>query len=106
MIVHNERMVEKKESDGKANPIIVQESSNEGELEGSDVLTVSTSSSLDTWVMDIGASYHMTFNKHWFHSYKERHSTTKLGDDEQLPVIDRGSRQIQMYDGIVKTFDT
>ena len=61
---------EKKESNSKANASIVWGSSDECDLEGSDVLTVSTSSSLDTWVIDIGASYIMTFNKHWFHSFK------------------------------------
>ena len=61
---------EKKGLDGKTNANIVQKSSDEGELEGSDVLNISTSSSLDTWVMDTSASYHITFNKHWFHSFK------------------------------------
>ena len=66
----------------------MQDSSDDGELKGSDVLTVSSSNSLDTWVMDTGASYdHMTFNKQWFHSFKGWHNIVTLGDDEQLPVI-------------------
>ncbi|KAJ1407408.1 Zinc finger, CCHC-type [Sesbania bispinosa] len=44
------------------------ESSDEGD--GGDVLTVSTTGSADTWVMDTGASYHMTFNKELFSSLK------------------------------------
>ena len=96
---------EKKESDGKANVSIVHENFNEGKLKGNDVLTVSISNSLDTWMMDTGASYHMTFNKHRFHSFKEWHSTMMLGDDERLPIMVSGSLQIKMYDGIVRTFD-
>ncbi|KAI4323897.1 hypothetical protein L6164_023471 [Bauhinia variegata] len=73
---------EKKESDGKTSASVVQESSDEGDFEGSDVLTVVTTSASDTWVMDSGASYHMTFNKSWFHSFKEWKGSVRLGDDE------------------------
>nr|KYP46866.1 Retrovirus-related Pol polyprotein from transposon TNT 1-94 [Cajanus cajan] len=45
------------------------ESSDEGD--GGDVLTVSTTSFADTWVMDTRASYHMTFNEKLFNSFKE-----------------------------------
>ena len=62
---------ENKESDGKATVNVVQESSDEGEYEGSDVLTVATSSLTDTWIMDSGVSYHMTFNRDWVKSFKE-----------------------------------
>ena len=57
---HRRNSKEKKESYGKVSASIVQESFDECELEGSDVFTVSISSCLDTWVMDNGASYHMT----------------------------------------------
>ena len=79
----------------------MKESCNESELEGSDVLTVSTSSSLDAWVMDTGASNHVTFNKHRFHSFKEWHNTMTLSDDEQLHVMGTVSLHIKMYGGIV-----
>ncbi|KAI4303678.1 hypothetical protein MLD38_039278 [Melastoma candidum] len=54
---------ESKKSDRKAIANVVRESSDEGEYEGSDILTVATSSLTDTWIMDSGVSYHMTFNK-------------------------------------------
>ena len=77
---HQRNIKENKESNGKVSANIVQENSNEGELKCSDVLTISTPSSLDTLVMDTGSFYHMTFNKHWFHSFKEWHNIVTLGD--------------------------
>nr|KYP63829.1 Retrovirus-related Pol polyprotein from transposon TNT 1-94 [Cajanus cajan] len=79
------------------------ESSDEGD--DGDVLTVSTTGFANTWVMDTGASYHMTFNKKLFNSFKEWNGSVKLGDDEELGVIDSGVVQIKMYDGMVRTFD-
>ncbi|KAI4300009.1 hypothetical protein L6164_033429 [Bauhinia variegata] len=77
----------------------------EGDFEGSDVLTVVTTNTSNTWVMDSGASYHMTFNKNWFHSFKEWKGSVRLGDDKVLPVKGSGLLHIKMHDGIVKTFD-
>nr|KYP51415.1 Retrovirus-related Pol polyprotein from transposon TNT 1-94 [Cajanus cajan] len=55
--------------------------------------------------MDTGASYHMTFNKKLFNSFKEWNGSVKLGDDEELGVKGSGVVQIKMYDGMVRTFD-
>ena len=101
---------EKKESNSNASAAVVQDSSevsqhSSDEGESSDVLTVSTSSSANTWVMDTGASYHMTFSKNLFTSFKEWNGSVKLGDDEELSVKGSGSVQIKMYDGMVRTLD-
>ncbi|KAI4339466.1 hypothetical protein MLD38_024409 [Melastoma candidum] len=96
---------ESKESDGKAIASVVRESSDEGEYEGSDVLTVATSSLTDTWIMDSGASYHMTFNKDWFNSFKKWNSSVRLGDDKAIPVLGTGSVQIKMYDETVRIIE-
>ena len=53
----------------RSSAVVSGESSDEGD--GGDVLTVSTIGSTDTWVMDTGASNHMTFNKELFSSFKE-----------------------------------
>ncbi len=92
-----------KESNGKASASVVQDSSDEGD--GGDVLTVSTSSSANTWVMDTGASYHMTFTKELFTSFKEWKGSVKLGDDQELSVEGSGSVQVKMFDGMVRAFD-
>ena len=72
----------------RSSAVISGESSDEGD--GEDVLTVSTIGSTDTWVMDTGASYHMTFNKELFSSFKEWNGSVKLGDDEELGVKGSG----------------
>ena len=94
---------DKKESNGNASAAVVQESSDEEDK--GDVLTVSTSGSANTWVMDTGASYHMTFSKELFTSFKEWNGNVKLGDDEVLGVKGSGSVQIKMHDGIVRSLD-
>ena len=94
---------EKKESSGKANAVVAQDSSDEGE--SGDVLTVSTTGSTNTWVLDTGASYHMTFSKELFTVFKQWNGSVKLGDDMELDVKGSGSVQIRMFDGMVRTFD-
>jgi len=41
--------------------------------------------------MDTGASYHMTFNKELFSSFKEWNGNVMLGDDEELGVKGSGA---------------
>ncbi|KAJ1386525.1 Retrovirus-related Pol polyprotein from transposon TNT 1-94 [Sesbania bispinosa] len=100
----------KKDRNSNASATVVRSSaaiSGESLDEGDDgdVLTVSTTGSAETWVMDTGASYHMTFNKELFSSFKEWNGSVKLGDDEELGVKGSGAVQIKMYDGMVRTFD-
>jgi len=52
----------------RSSAVVSSENSDEGD--GEDVLTIITIGSDDTWVMDTGASYHMTFNKELFSSFK------------------------------------
>ena len=66
---------------------------------------MSTSGSVNSWVMDTGASYHMTFSKDLFTSFKKWKGNVKLGDDEELRVDGSGSVQIKMYDGMVRTLN-
>ncbi|KAJ1427864.1 Zinc finger, CCHC-type [Sesbania bispinosa] len=88
----------------RSSAVVSGESSDEGD--GGDVLTVSTTSFVDTWVMDTCASYHMTFNREMFNSFKEWNDSVKLGDEEELGVKGSGVVQIKMYDGMVITFNT
>ncbi|KAL6340624.1 hypothetical protein AAG906_010532 [Vitis piasezkii] len=80
-----------------------QDSSDEGE--GGDVLTVSTSSSAESWILDTGASYHMAYSRDLFTTFKEWNGSVKLGDDGELGVKGSGSVQIKMYDGLVRTLN-
>ncbi|RVW33033.1 Retrovirus-related Pol polyprotein from transposon TNT 1-94 [Vitis vinifera] len=96
-------------SNGNAQVVVAQkdsekqDSSDEGE--GGDVLTVSTSSSAESWILDTGASYHMAYSRDLFTTFKEWNGSVKLGDDGELGVKGSGSVQIKMYDGLVRTLN-
>ncbi|RVW55028.1 Retrovirus-related Pol polyprotein from transposon TNT 1-94 [Vitis vinifera] len=96
-------------SNGNAQVVVAQkdsekqDSSDEGE--GGDVLTVSTSSSAKSWILDTGASYHMTYSRDLFTTFKEWNGSVKLGDDGELGVKGSGSVQIKMYDRLVRTLN-
>ncbi|RVW57769.1 Retrovirus-related Pol polyprotein from transposon TNT 1-94 [Vitis vinifera] len=87
-------------SNGNAQVVVAQkdsekqDSSDEGE--GGDVLTVSTSSSAESWILDTGASYHMAYSRDLFTTFKEWNGSVKLGDDGELGVKGSGSVQIKM----------
>ena len=75
------------------------------EARGSDVLIVSTSGFVNTWVLDTNVCYHITFSRELFTSFKEWNSSVKLGDDKKHNVKGNGSVQIKMYDEIIRTLD-
>ena len=81
---------------------MVQKSSNEGD--NSDVLIVCTSIYVDAWVLDSGASYHMTYTCDWFDSFKEWDGTVKMGDDWVSSIKGNCMVQIRMHDGMVRKF--
>ncbi|XP_023746148.1 uncharacterized protein LOC111894303 [Lactuca sativa] len=70
-----------------------------------DVLTVCTSSSADAWVLDSGASYHMTYNCDWVDSFKEWDGTVKMGDYWVSSIKGSATVQIKMHDGMVRKLD-
>ena len=85
------------------NSVGIQDNSDEGE--SSEVLTVSACRSEDSWVIDTGAAYHMTFSRKLFDSFKEWKGSVKLGDGEKLSVEGSGSLKIRMHDGMVRKLD-
>src|SRR5436190_15540950 len=50
-----------------------------------------------TWLLDSGASQHMSFRKHWFSELTETNETVCLGDDSVCEVKGRGTINIQKY---------
>ncbi|OMO73383.1 Integrase, catalytic core [Corchorus capsularis] len=96
-------------SKSRATSAIVQEGSSLVESSddevGTDVLTVSTAGSANTWVVDTGASYHMTFSRNLFTTFKEWNGSVMLGDETTLSVKGSGSVQIKTHDGTIRTFD-
>ncbi|GKV50375.1 hypothetical protein SLEP1_g57082 [Rubroshorea leprosula] len=69
------------------------------------VLSVSTNSSGEEWILDSGCSFHVCPRRDWFETYKPATGTVVLGDDTTLPIVGIGNIRIKMYDGMVKTFE-
>lgn len=74
------------------------------EKDDSDLLTAVVSDVADHWVLDSGASFHMTPNKDYFSSFDAKEgSSILMGNDATCKSMGVGSVRIRMYDGIVRT---
>ncbi|GKV35094.1 hypothetical protein SLEP1_g43407 [Rubroshorea leprosula] len=69
------------------------------------VLSISTNSSSEEWILDSSCSFHVCPRRDWFETYKPATSTVVLGDDTTLPIVGIGNIRIKMYDGMVRTFE-
>jgi hypothetical protein len=54
--------------------------------------------------MDSGATWHMTPNRDWFHTYEPiSRSTMFMGDNHTLEIVGIGTIKLKMYDGLICT---
>jgi hypothetical protein len=74
--------------------------------EGGDVYLASSSTHADheAWLVDLGASFHMTTHMEWFCEY-ERYDggDVFLGDDSITRIIGRGKFKLRLIDGRIRT---
>ena len=64
----------------------------------------STHSCHDAWLIDSGASFHMTPHREWFCEYESYDGgDVFLGDDSSYKIIGRGRVKVRFRDGRVKT---
>lgn len=67
------------------------------------IATLATHASNDAWLIDLGASFHMTFNKDWFSKYEEFDGGKMyLGDDSHLDIVGYGKVKIKFFDGRIR----
>ncbi|MCO5562911.1 hypothetical protein L7F22_016547 [Adiantum nelumboides] len=52
-----------------------------------------------TWIIDSGASFHVTPHREWFAIYSPMHGLIKLGDSHQLDILGIGDVKICMANG-------
>ena len=73
--------------------------------EGGDVYLSSTStqSERDFWLIDSGASFHMTPHKEWFSEYEKYNGNVFLGDDSPKKIMGRGRVKLLLNDGRIRT---
>ncbi|KAK9169101.1 hypothetical protein Syun_001241 [Stephania yunnanensis] len=58
----------------------------------------------DAWIIDSGATYHMTSRREWFHHYEPILGGSVYScNDHALKVIGIGTIMLKMYDGTVRT---
>jgi hypothetical protein len=74
--------------------------------EGGDVYLASTSTHVDhdVWLIDLGASFHMTPHKEWFCEYEKYNGgDVFLGDDLTTKIIGCGRVKLLLKDGRIRT---
>lgn len=84
-----------------------ESSSNKKEVDAGDMYVAAAcmaQSDKDVWLIDTGASYHMTPHRHWFCEYEQYNGgDVLLGDDTAVQIVGRGRVKLRMSDGMVKT---
>jgi hypothetical protein len=73
--------------------------------EGGDVYLefTSTHADRDVWLIDSGASYHMTPHREWFSKYEKYDGVDVfLGDDSKTKILGRGRVKLLLKDGRIR----
>lgn len=67
------------------------------------IVALATQASNDVWMIDFGASFHMTSHRDYFTKYEKYDSgRVYLASDSSLEIVGRGRVRIQFPDGRVK----
>ena len=67
---------------------------------------MATHSGENAWLIDLGASFHMTPNRNWFSKYENFNGgKVYLGDNSVLDIVGHGSIRVKFFDGRVRRFD-
>ena len=62
-----------------------------------------THSESDFWLIDSGASFHMTPHREWFSEYEKYNGNVFLGDDSPKKIMGRGRVKLLLNDGRIRT---
>jgi hypothetical protein len=76
----------------------------DGEVLYSEVATVSTDRKelTEVWLMNSGATWHMTSNQDWFDTYESiSQGSVFMGNDHALEIVDIDTIKLKMYDGSI-----
>ena len=78
---------------------------NSDDVDG-DMLSVTSNSKhpVDSWILDLGCSFHVTPNKDWFDTYRSVNSgIVTMSNGAHCKITDIGNIRIKMFDGVVRT---
>ena len=60
----------------------------------------------DVWLIDSGATWHMTSRREWFHTYETiSRGFVHMGDDHALKIASVGTIKMKMFDGTIRTIE-
>jgi hypothetical protein len=79
---------------------------NTSKEEGGDVYLASSSTHADheAWLIDLGASFHMTLHREWFCKYEKYDGgNVFLGNDSTTRIIGKGRVKLRLIDGRIRT---
>ena len=85
-----------------------QDSDSESENEDGDafIAALATHAGENAWLIDSGASFHMTPNRNWFSKYEIFNGgKVYLGDNSVLDIVGCGSIHMNFSNDIIKRFD-
>ncbi|KAH9658914.1 retrovirus-related pol polyprotein from transposon TNT 1-94-like protein [Citrus sinensis] len=80
--------------------------SDDGEILYIEATTVSECSKRlsDVWLIDSGATWHMTSRREWFHTYEPiSGGSVYMGDNHALEIVGIGTIKIKMFNGTIRT---
>jgi hypothetical protein len=84
----------------------VASTSEDGEVLYNEAATISTNREelTEVWLMDSEATWHMTPNRDWFHTYELiSEGSVFMGDNHALEIAGIGTIKLKMYDGLIRT---
>ena len=64
-----------------------------------DALVAQEVSKNQNWIIDFGASFHVTPHKDWFSTYTKTHGTIKVGDAYELEINGIGDIKLMLHNG-------
>ena len=73
------------------------------DLIGGEILSVSRQHVEDSWILDTGATYHMSPHMRMFVKYRQMSGTVYLGDGRSSSVDGIASIRLRMGDGVIQT---
>ncbi|KAH9715183.1 hypothetical protein KPL71_020951 [Citrus sinensis] len=102
----NQKRKEGKEPESSNAQGCVASTSDDGEILYSEATIVSEGRKRlsDVWLIDSGATWHMTSRREWFHTYEPiSGGSIYMGNDHALEIAGIGTIKIKMFDGTIRT---
>ncbi|KAH9682249.1 hypothetical protein KPL71_027276 [Citrus sinensis] len=102
----NQKRKEGKEPESSNAQGCVASTSDDGEILYSEATTISEGRKRlsDVWLIDSGATWHMTSRREWFYTYVPiSGGSVYMGNDHALEIAGIGTIKIKMFDGTIRT---